>query len=129
LIWANDGQNPVGHPLSSFYGSCSSHDFCYQTCGSQQSSCDDSMAANLQAVCAAIPATDMKYFEKRVPVYDYSIPESPAFIRYDTVVIAKSYQTQCYFVADWFMRILRGAGFIAHSKRQNQCCQCCADKG
>jgi hypothetical protein len=52
--------NPVGHPQSSFYGVCKTHDICYQTCDKNinQEDCDSNLKNNAIAVCKKIPLED-----------------------------------------------------------------------
>jgi hypothetical protein len=45
------GNNPCGQPCSSFLDACNQHDICYQTCGSDKTSCDGAFQGNMLMQC------------------------------------------------------------------------------
>jgi hypothetical protein len=113
-----DKDNPSGNgpggfgASSSFYGSCASHDKCYQTCtGNDQKTCDDRLLADMLAVCATIPAA------------------------HETTVtnifgneVSKNTRKKCQSAADTMHTGLRApvqAAKIAFKTRRQQYCQCC----
>lgn len=113
-----DKDNPTGKGVggygeeSSFYGSCASHDKCYQTCnGNDQKTCDDILLSDMLAVCERISAKHV------TPV-----------IATGGKIIYKNTQYQCGRAANDMHTGLRAPiekSKIAFKKRRQQYCQCC----
>lgn len=50
------GDNPAGHPSTSFLPACIVHDICYATCNKSKHDCDDAFRNNLQHLCDRVAA-------------------------------------------------------------------------
>jgi hypothetical protein len=101
------GQPPV-HPLATiFFNGCAGHDRCYQTCKSNQGTCDRALRDEIKGHCNAI---------------DPSIPysEGPGPTPYTHPL-----RTACLNFADNVYYGLFAFGFVAHNERQSQVCKCC----
>ncbi|WP_138927792.1 hypothetical protein [Verminephrobacter aporrectodeae] len=109
-----DRNNPTGAGpggignSSSFFGACSSHDKCYQTCiANDQSVCDNNMLSDMQVVCNGIPADHETTFKGL-------LGENSVNTRHACLLAAEKMHTG-----------LRKFGSSAFNLRRQQYCQCC----
>jgi hypothetical protein len=110
IFLVRDKDNPTGHPSSSFYGACRSHDLCYQTCSSSsQIDCDTRLRDDSLVACNMVP------------------PEHETAVR--TFGISRNVNTRakCITAANRMFSILSdlGMGEAAFNLRRQQMCQCC----
>ena len=121
------------HPLAtSFFNACKNHDFCYQTCGSSQATCDANLESDLLSACAAQPD-----YEPGTGYFDSYVESPPGsgvcYASGAPTPIAcppkKSLRAECAVAA---FRVYRGlwlpvyGGLAAHATRQRQMCQACS---
>lgn len=118
-LFINKAISPNGnsHPYSEpFYQACKAHDFCYQTCGTQQSDCDTVLYNYLRASCDGIPQT--------IPGSGFYSPEPT-----DPNSLIPGFQrtlfSECVFEAGKVYAGLVVAGRPAHSTRQREMCLVC----
>lgn len=111
----NDKDNPTGAGPggfgegSSFYGACAAHDRCYQTCNStSRKTCDDTMLADMRAVCNRIPANHVTTFTNNLGFED-----------------DENTRSKCHSAANRMHTGLRAGGGDAFNTRRQQYCQCC----
>ncbi len=110
-----DRNNPTGGGAggigeqSSFLAACSNHDRCYQTCSeSNQENCDDSMLADMQAVCRNIPTDHETRYQGNLDI-----------------TRTKNTLEACISAAEDMHSVLRKFGSGAFNNRRQQYCQCC----
>ncbi|MDO8892791.1 MAG: hypothetical protein Q7V00_13165 [Sulfurimicrobium sp.] len=111
----NNKDNPTGAGPrgfgegSSFYGACSNHDICYQTCNStSRSTCDNNLLADMQAACNRVPVDHITTFTNNLGFQDN-----------------ENTRQKCHSAANTMHTGLRVGGGSAFNKRRQQYCQCC----
>ena len=93
--------NPMALP---FYEACKQHDICYQTCRSDQNTCDQALNSRLVAYCQTLPV------DKAGSGYYLG---------------QQNQRDECMMNANKVYAGLIAGGFVAHRKRQQQMCVGC----
>ena len=99
------------HPNAEiFYTGCLQHDICYQTCGSQQTTCDAELRASLVTGCEAL---------------DRSLPGTGFYGNNSLTSPKMSLYNECLLNAEKVYTGLALGGKPAHSLRQRERCNVC----
>ena len=100
---------------------CNHHDICYQTCGSNKSSCDDTMKSEMDSTCdvaypdAFCPYSGLEALAKCI----IGIPGGGVHANYFTE------RAWCYSASVIFRQGLGALGGSAYTGRQVDYCRCC----
>ena len=102
---------PTLHPNAElFYEGCKEHDVCYQTCGSQQGTCDATLRQSLIDGCSVIPDAQ----------------PGTGFYRNNSLTAPRmSLKNECLLNAEKVYSGLSIGGKAAHSLRQRERCDVC----
>ena len=96
------------NPMSTmFHAACAIHDTCYQTCGSNQGTCDLALKDNIYAYCNTLSDTEV----------------GSGFFNLAGKTVSK--QTECKLSATQMYLALFGVGHQAHNLRQKEMCIAC----
>ena len=113
-LFIGDPAQPSTNPLAvPFYYACANHDRCYQTCQSDQGTCDTALRDNLYTSCNQIPLSQTYRVYLTDPV--------SGLISFIDVPL----RDVCINNSDKVYWGLFLGGFVAHNQRQREVCSCC----